>query len=258
MWQEWALYALSPFTLAIVLWLAANVALWLGRRPLALALSVIGFVGLWLSSMPVVADALGSTLESQYRALAPQDAPASDAILVLGGSIASAQPPERPTFVLGESSTRILYAAALYRAGKARWVVVAAGNRPSAAHRQIEADAIAEFLMQLGVPASAIKLERASRTTRENAANVKPVLQALGVHRVLLVTSAMHMPRALKTFERMWGPTNIELVPAVTDVRVIPRGEADLRMWLPSLEALLSVTKSLKEFAGLAVVAIIL
>jgi uncharacterized SAM-binding protein YcdF (DUF218 family) len=86
---------------------------------------------------------------------------------------------------------------------------------------------------------------------------VKPLLEALGAHRVLLVTSAMHMPRALKTFETVWGPTDIQLVPAVTDVRVVPRTGAGLRMWLPSLEALLSVTKSLKEFAGMAVVAII-
>ena len=111
--------------------------------------------------------------------------------------------------------------------------------------------------MQLGVPNSAIRLERDSRTTRENAAHVKPILQALGAHRVLLVTSAMHMPRALKTFEKMWGRTNIQLVPTVTDVRVIPRDEASLKMWLPSLEGLLSVTKTLKEFAGLAAIAII-
>jgi uncharacterized SAM-binding protein YcdF (DUF218 family) len=257
MWQEWAFYWLSPFILAMEVWLAAIAAMWIGRRRLALALSIIGFAGLWLGSLPVVADALGSELESQNRALLPQDTPSADAILVLGGALVAAQPPERPNFVLGESSTRILHAAALYRAGKAKWIVVAAGNRPGHMRQQIEADAIAEFLMQLGVPDSAIKRERASRTTRENAANVKPLLEALGAHRVLLVTSAMHMPRALKTFETVWGPTDIQLVPAVTDVRVVPRTGAGLRMWLPSLEALLSVTKSLKEFAGMAVVAII-
>jgi uncharacterized SAM-binding protein YcdF (DUF218 family) len=257
MWQEWAFYFVSPFVVAMELWLAATFALWVGRRRLALALSVIGFVGLWLSSLPVVADALVSRLEGQYQALAPQDSPSADAILVLGGAIVAAQPPERPTFALGESSTRILHAAALYRAGKAKWIVVAAGNRSDNAGQQIEADAIAQFLMQLGVPDSAIKRERASRTTRENAANVKPVLQALGAHRVLLVTSAMHMPRALKTFETVWGPTDIQLVPSVTDVRVVSHQTASLRMWLPSLEGALSVTKSIKEFAGLTAVTII-
>jgi uncharacterized SAM-binding protein YcdF (DUF218 family) len=189
--------------------------------------------------------------------LRASDLPSADAIIVLGGAVTPAQPPERPTFVLGESSTRVLHAAALYRAGKAKWIVVAAGNRPGNVRQQTEADAIAEFLMQLGVPDSAIKRERASRTTRENAANAKPILQALGAHRVLLVTSALHMPRALKTFEKMWGPTDIQLIPAVTDVRVVPEGNAGPRMWLPSLEALLSVTKSLKEFAGSAAVEII-
>jgi uncharacterized SAM-binding protein YcdF (DUF218 family) len=220
-------------------------------------LSIIGFAGLCLCSLPVVAHALGSMLESQYPALRASDLPNADAIVVLGGALTPAQPPERPTFVLGESSTRILHAAALYRAGKARWIVVAAGNRPGHVRQQPEADAIAEFLMQLGVPDSAIKRERASRTTRENAANAKPILEALGAHRVLLETSAMHMPRALKTFETVWGPTDIQLIPAVTDVRMVPSDRERLRMWLPSLDALLSVTKSLKEFAGLVAVAII-
>jgi uncharacterized SAM-binding protein YcdF (DUF218 family) len=257
MWQEWALYFFSPFFLAMALWFAATVAMSAGRRRLSMMLSIIGLAGLWLASMPVVAHALGSRLERQYPALRAADLPSADAIVVLGGAVTPAQPPERPTFALGESSTRILHAAALYRAGKAKWIVVAAGNRPGYARQQTEADAIAEFLMQLGVPDSAIKRERASRTTRENAANVKPILDALGVHRVLLVTSAMHMPRALKTFETVWGPTDIQLIPAVTDVRMVPTDGSGLRMWLPSLEALLSVTKSLKEFAGTAAIEII-
>jgi uncharacterized SAM-binding protein YcdF (DUF218 family) len=258
MWQEWAFYWMSPFTLALAAWLLSIVCLVLARRRLALALSVAGFAGLWLCSMPLVAHALATSLESRYPALAAEASPSADAIVVLGGALAGAQPPARPAFVLGQSSTRIVHAAALYRAGKAKWIVVAAGNRPEYERDQVEADAIAEFLIQLGVPASAIRKEGASRTTRENAANTLPILQALGARRVLLVTSALHMPRAVKTFTKMWGHANIELIPAVTDVRVVPAGGQGLKMWLPSPDSLLSVTKSLKEFAGLAALAIIL
>lgn len=257
MWQEWAFYWVSPFMLALELWAASIAVLWVRRQRVALALSMIGFAGLWIASLPAVSHALGSALEGRYRALTPRETPAADAILVLGGALVVAHPPERPTFVLGESSTRVLHAAALYRAGKARWIVVAAGNRPGHEGEQVEADAIAEFLVQLGVPDRAIVRERASRTTRENAVNAKPILQALGARRVLLVTSAMHMPRALKTFEKVWGPTDIQLIPAVTDVRVTPRADAGVRVWLPSPDTLLNVTRTLKEFAGLAAMAII-
>jgi uncharacterized SAM-binding protein YcdF (DUF218 family) len=257
MWQEWLFYWVSPFVVALELWLAAIIALAFARRRLALVLSITGFVGLWIGSMPLAADALGAMLESRYSALTADATPSADAIVLLGGALATAQPPQRPTFILGASSTRIVHAAALFRAGKAKWIVIAAGNRPDHPGDEIEADAIAQFLGQLGVPDSAIRREKESRTTRENAANVRPILEQLGARRVLLVTSALHMPRALKTFEKVWGPTNIQLIPAVTDVRIVSRREAPWKLWFPSLDALLSVTKSLKEFAGLAAIAII-
>src|SRR5439155_9010624 len=118
---------------------------------------------------PFVGDRLVSALEEQYPALAPEATPVADAIVILGGAVAGAKLPERPTLTLSASSTRVWHAAALYRAGKARWVVAAAGNRPEHASEQTEADAIAQMLVQLGVPRSAILLEGASRTTRENA-----------------------------------------------------------------------------------------
>lgn len=257
MWQEWLFYWLSPFMLALELWFAAIVCMLLARRRLALALAMVGFAGLWLGSLPVVADGLGRVLESQYPVMSVESTPQADAIVVLGGALAGAQPPARPTFVLGASSTRIVHAAALYRAGKAKWIVVAAGNRPDQVRVQVEADAIAEFLMQMGVPDAAIVRERHSRTTRENAANVKPILESLGARRVLLVTSAQHMPRAMRTFMLMWGPTDIQLIAAATDIRFAPRTQDGLKVWLPSLDTLLSVTKLLKEFAGIAALAII-
>lgn len=257
MWQEWVFYWLSPFILALQLWLAAIVCLGLARRRLALVLSVVGFAGLWAGSTPVLADWMTGTLEAQYPAMAPEASPTADAVVVLGGALAVAAPPARPTFILGQSATRIWHAAALYRAGKARWIVIAAGNRPEHEHLQPEADAIAEILGKLGVPATAIKRDTRSRTTRENAANVQPILQALGARRVLLVTSAFHMPRAMRTVEAAWSQSGIEVIPAATDVRVLPQSSPTFKLWLPSLDALIDVTKALKEFAGMAALAII-
>jgi uncharacterized SAM-binding protein YcdF (DUF218 family) len=255
--EAFGLYFLSPLTLALAAALAAGVLRFANWRRSATALAGLAFAILWLGSTPWIADALASHLERQYRAMAPQDAPVADAIVVLGGAVAGARPPERPTLSLLPSSTRVWYAAALYRAGKARWVVVAAGNRPEHADEQVEADAIQEMLVQLGVPASAIVLERSSRTTRENAANVLPELKRRGVRSVLLVTSAIHMPRALQTFVRSWGPDAPKVLPAVTDVRSPAAGSTPLQLWLPSLDALISVTRALKELAGMAVFAII-
>ena len=73
---------------------------------------------------------------------------------------------------------------------------MAGGNQPGQEHEQVEADAIVEMLGVLGVPREAIRMEGQSRNTRENAVNSLPLVQSLGARRVLLVTSAVHMPRA--------------------------------------------------------------
>jgi uncharacterized SAM-binding protein YcdF (DUF218 family) len=156
---------------------------------------------------------------------------------------------------LGPSAGRVWHAAALHRAGKAKWIFVAAGNQPGSGEQQVEADAVAEMLVTLGVPREAIHLERESRNTRENAANVKKLVEAAGAKRVLLVTSAQHMPRALQTFARVWGATHIEIVPSVTDVAIFdPYNTLDA--WLPSAGGLANVTRAIKEYAGTLAVAI--
>ncbi len=257
MWQEWAFYWLSPFTLAMVAWLMAGVCLAWRRRKFAVWLAALAFCGLWIGSMPIVANRMLDLLEGDYEALTPQATPQADAIVVLGGALVAAHPPYRPTFLLGPASSRVWHAAALYRAGKAKWVVVAAGNRPALANHQVEADAIKEMLLELRVPPEAIVTEGKSRNTRENAANIKPLLIQLGARRVLLVTSAQHMTRAMKTFGLVWSDASFQLIPAVTDRRGGGDEDGGAKVWLPSLDALITVTKSLKEFAGLAALAII-
>ena len=251
-----ALYFLSPLTLALFLVVVAGVCRAIRWRRASGALVVVAFAVLWISSTPIVADAMLQKLEGQYRAMAPEATPAADAIIVLGGAIAGIRLPDRPFLVLGVVSFCVWLVVVLYRAGKGKVVVVAAGNRVAIPGQQVEADAIAQMLIQLGVPASAIRLERESRTTRENARNVRAILQELGVKRALLVTSAAHMPRAMHTFATVWGFSGPELIPAVTDAR--SSALADPRnLWLPSLDGLLVVTKCLKEFAGKAVLEII-
>jgi uncharacterized SAM-binding protein YcdF (DUF218 family) len=58
-----------------------------------------------------------------------------------------------------------------------------------------------EILLAHGVPASAIEVERASKTTHENAVFSLIILRAENVHSAILVTTWYHSRRAEKTFE---------------------------------------------------------
>lgn len=247
-------WLLSPLALALACLGSALLLDWL-RRPLAgLLVGLLGFAGLWWVSTPLVAHALAHQLEALYPALLVEHSPKADAIVVLGGALSGASPPERPLFDLGSAADRVWFAAALYQAGKAPWIVVSGGNLPGSAGIQVEAVAIRSMLLTLGVPDSAIRLEGNSRNTAENARESVKLIRDIGARQVLLVTSAMHMPRALRIFQGDLREFGVTVLPASTDVEGLPGSLHWLGQWLPDANALALSSRALKEYLGLAVV----
>ena len=114
---------------------------------------------------------------------------------------------------------------------------------------------MAEIIEMLGVPRVAILEEPFSRNTHENAMYVKPILVAHHIHRVLLITSAAAMPRALATFKRQ----GIDAVPAPTDFvgadpqhrRLMGDPTQAARQLLPDATRLEESTRAIKEYVGL-------
>jgi uncharacterized SAM-binding protein YcdF (DUF218 family) len=100
----------------------------------------------------------------------------ADALVVLGGGS-----DERPT-----------RAAELFQSGAAPRIIVS-GAGDSEQNKQV--------LVSKGVPASAIEIERKSRTTRQNAQFSIPLLRALGARRVIVVTTWYHSRRAFHAFQ---------------------------------------------------------
>lgn len=116
---------------------------------------------------------------------------------------------------------------------------------------------MAELAIALGVPATAILQDTESLNTYQNAVNVQQILAAKGLQRILLVTSAMHMPRSLLIFQHQ----GLDPIAAPTDFLYT---DADRALWrtepqalllncLPDAEALAKTTRALKEYLGIAV-----
>ena len=91
------------------------------------------------------------------------------------------------------------------------------------------AEEMASILMMLRVPPEALWLETESRNTYENALYTQEILDQKGIEKIILVTSAQHMPRSVGLFEKQ----GLEVVPAPTDYAVTERGWAHL--WEPDL-----------------------
>jgi uncharacterized SAM-binding protein YcdF (DUF218 family) len=237
-----------PLSLSCILILLASVLLWSGQRRASGLCLLFSFAVLWLPSMPVVSDHLRASLEWRYPPVPIEDVPKADAIVVLGGAVEAAIPP-RLGIDLGAAADRVLYAAQLYGAGKAPLIIACGGRLPWRKKSSAEAPAMAELLREWGVPDEAILLETESRNTYENALYSKRPLEAHGLKHVLLVASALHMPRALALFRA----SGIDAVPAPTDFEVVDRGDRTLMPWLPDAAALEGSTRAIKEYLGLGV-----
>jgi uncharacterized SAM-binding protein YcdF (DUF218 family) len=217
---------------------------------IALALLLlVGFSNEWVTHRLV------SSLE--WRHLPNGELPATEAIVLLGGGTRPQLPP-RPMSEMNEAGDRLSYAAQLYHAEKAPFIVVSGGFIDFFGSTVPESDAMRELLMAFGVPQNAIVLESRSRNTYENALYVRELADAEGFNSILLVTSGLHMPRSVAIFERQ----GFEVVPAPADFlatwgeegRTTEVGlEGWLLQWLPNSERLDFSTRALREYIGILV-----
>lgn len=232
-----------PAGLAVLLGAVALIVLLLGRPRGALLALLLGGLPLTLCSLPATADALRDALAAEHGPRPVEAVPGGDAIVLLGGGI-DAPARDRPHPDLNAAADRIWHAARLYRAGVAPWIVVSGGS-VWGARRQTEAEAMRTLLLDLGVPEAFVILEDRSRTTRENAERTARLAEARDFTRIVLVTSATHMPRAAAAFRTV----GFEVVPAPADHARFDDRPPVLR-WLPDAEALHESSKVLKEVLG--------
>jgi uncharacterized SAM-binding protein YcdF (DUF218 family) len=239
-----------PLGLASVSLVVALLTLWKRPRTAAIAIALALTILLFCSNA-WVAKSLVRSLEWQNFPLNP--IPNAEAIVVLGGATKSPFPP-RPTVDLSEAGDRVIYAAQLYRQKKANIIILSGGRIDWRGKGSPESADMADVLTSIGIPSEALVQEPDSLNTYQNAVNVKKILESRGIHRVLLVTSAMHMPRSLKIFQRQ----GIDVIPAPTDFLVsqgelqeiigTPKG-AILNL-LPDTDNLHQFTNALKEYIG--------
>jgi uncharacterized SAM-binding protein YcdF (DUF218 family) len=127
---------------------------------------------------------------------------AADVIVVLSG---------------GRADERVGQAATLFKAGLAPFLLLSGGEQlmgisvPDLLRRQA---------LEHGVPASALLYERSSTSTSEQARFLRPILEARGARRAILVTSSYHTRRTRLLFRRTFAgsPVEIRVYPVQQDV----------------------------------------
>ncbi len=234
-----------PIGLVIAMSLVAFLFLLKGWRRTSLVFLISATSTLWISSMPIVAEALMGKLERDYPAVMMTEVPVSQCIVVLGGTVEPVLPP-RVDIDMHEAVDRVRKAAQLFHAGRGRVIIVTGGNQPWSPFTVPEAESMKVLLLEWGVPAAAIVVEGASRNTRENARNAIVAMQEVACDTPLLVTSAAHMKRSVAAFEKM----GVTVFPVSADVRVIIRLGLTPLDFLPDADALKMSTDAMREWIG--------
>lgn len=237
---------LIPLNLCIALLVIAALALLIRMRKSALCLAIAGVLWALAWSLPATSLWAGGYLEQLNPPQAAASLPKATAIVVLGGHTAGGRENWFEPYDKLTATSRADSAADLYFAGLAPRIIVSGAAFDGTTS---EAESMAASLRRAGVPPDVILMEKNSQTTYENAQYTTQLLKEHGIDTIVLVTSALHMPRSIASFKKQ----GIKVIPAAAPRQIIMPDTSGFSVWLPNQRALDGSRSIIKEYAGLLV-----
>ena len=214
------------------------------RRRLVIA---AGFMVLWLFSMPPVGTALLVTLEGPPKRLPLEMVESAAAVVVLSGMLQMVE--GAPLGEWGGAVDRFEAGVELWQAGKAPYLAFTGGWVAWRPEAPPEGEILAVRAQRLGVPADAILITGKVGNTAAEAVAVRELLRQEGKEpRVILVTSAFHMPRAALLFQQ----AGLEVQRYPVDFSADAARQRTVMDLLPTAGALSNSERALREYLGRA------
>ena len=206
-------------------------------------ISIIGIFILIICSLPIVSNKLVAYLESDYQLSKPSNIEPADSIVVLSGMIRTINSKDGLDYEFGEASDRIFAGINLFKEKKAPKLILTRGKLPWSVGIP-EGEYLREIAINNGISESNIHLTKNVENTDQEAKAIKKLLSD-DKSKVLLVTSAFHMPRAQKVFEA----AGINVVPFPVDFQ---KGLSKITFmsFMPSANALSGTSFFVREMMG--------
>jgi uncharacterized SAM-binding protein YcdF (DUF218 family) len=231
-----------PLAMTLLLLLLAALLALTGRRRFARGLAAGAVALLLLASWAPVADALLGPLEGRHQPLLDaRSLPGVSHVVVLGSSY-HAMPALPITSQLGDSAViRLVEGVRLWRQVPQARLVLTGGN---IFHREPVARGYARLAVALGVDALSMDVLEMPIDTAAEAYAVRDLAGADG--RIVLVTSASHMDRARRHFER----AGLAVVPAPTRHKSLSEDRSRFGYWVPDASHLRKTERAVYEYLG--------
>ena len=205
--------------------------------------SFMGLIVLVICSLPIFSNRLIAYLEHNYQLKNISEVDTADAIVVLSGMVRTIQTNEVLSYEFGESVDRIFAGIDLFKENKAPSLILTGGKMPWSIGKP-EGEYLRDVAIKYGVPRKNILLTENVQNTDQEAKSVKKIL-TIDAPKVILVTSAFHMPRAQKVFEEV----GIRIVPFPVDFRNAS-SKLTFMHFMPSAKSIWETSFFVKEMIG--------
>ena len=204
--------------------------------------SVVGLMFLLILSLPVVSGYLIKLLEQSYTPTNPNEIVSADTVIVLGGMVRPIKHNSGLQYEFSEAVDRIIAGINLLKTGKAQKIILTRGKLPWSKGMP-EGEFLAEFIKSQGIDPNRILLTGIVQNTDDEAKAISKMLPKNS--KVILVTSAFHMPRAKKVFQNH----NVKIVPYAVDFRSSTK-KLDVLDFLPQAYAFKDSNFYFREIIG--------
>ena len=206
-------------------------------------ISLTGVAILFIFSMPIISGKLIAYLESDFELTKPSKVETADAVVVLSGMVSTITTKDGLDYEWGDAVDRFLAGIDLFNLNKAPTLIFTGGKLPWSIGVP-EGEFLREEAIKLGIPKKDILLTENVENTDQEAKAIKKII-SLDNPKVILVTSAFHMPRAQLVFEA----AGINVVPFPVDFKT-GAGKLTFMNFIPSASSFASTSFFVREMIG--------
>jgi uncharacterized SAM-binding protein YcdF (DUF218 family) len=167
----------------------------------------------------------------------------ADAIVVLSGMLEINEVGDS-TYIEWGDPDRFFGGMALFKAGKAQKLVFTGGKMPWDKAKKTEGEVLKEYAISNNIPSEKIFVTKYVENTADEAVAVKELISPS--KRIILVTSAYHMYRAKRLFEKQ----GIEVITYKVDYKSERNKEITIIDFLPNSNYLKNSETGLREIIG--------
>ena len=239
------LFLLNPGVWLALLLIGGSALLWTRWRRAGRWILTAASLFIAVVSVLPVGLAMTGVLEDRFPVVHGLKGPV-DGIVVLGGAVQQRVTRYRGQPTLTDAAERMTEFVVLARRFPKARLVFSGGSGLLFHQNEKEIDTARLFFTQMGIDLARILFEGKSRNTYENAVYSFRLVKPRPGERWVLVTSAMHMPRAVGVFRKA-GWT--DLVPYPVDFHTF--GPAQYTLGLNMVDGLSTFSIALREWSAL-------